>query len=101
MQVEIPWFVEFEKRYKGHGFAVPGVWMGDDGWKAVKPFVKEKAMNYRVMLGSDRVAQLFGGVDSLPTTFIIDRDGNIASEHNGLVSKGNYEAGIVRLLDTR
>jgi peroxiredoxin len=44
---------------------------------------------------------LFGGVDSLPTTFIIDRDGEIASERDGLVSKSNYETEIARLLEAR
>jgi cytochrome c biogenesis protein CcmG/thiol:disulfide interchange protein DsbE len=100
-KIEIPWFVEFEKKYKGRGFAVLGVSMDEEGWKAVKPFVKEKAMNYRVMVGNEAVGQLYGGIDSLPTTFIINRHGEIASEHNGLVSKSNYETEIVRLIEAR
>jgi cytochrome c biogenesis protein CcmG/thiol:disulfide interchange protein DsbE len=100
-KVEIPWFIEFERRYKDQGFAVLGVSMDEDGWKAVKPFAKEERMNYRVMLGNERVAQLYGGIDSLPTTFIIGRNGEIASEHNGLVGRNNYEAEILRLLEIR
>ena len=75
--------------------------MDEDGWKAVKPFVEKTAMNYRVMLGNDRVGKLFGGVDSLPTTFIIDRDGGIASQRDGLVSKSSSETEIARLLEAR
>src|SRR5436189_111100 len=38
-EVEIPWFVEFEQKYKGRDFAVLGISMDDDGWKAVRPYI--------------------------------------------------------------
>src|SRR5258707_4017532 len=62
-KLEIPWFIEFEKAYKDRGFATLGVSMDEDGWKAVKPFVAQKAMNYPVMVGDGRGAQLYGGID--------------------------------------
>jgi hypothetical protein len=43
------------------------------------------AINYPVMIGNDRLAELYGGVDSLPSTFLIDRKGRIA--FLGLVAK--------------
>src|SRR5450631_1930777 len=78
-KVEIPWFMEFERKNKDRGFAVLGVATDDDGWAAVKPFMQEHSMNYRVVLGDDKTADQFGGVDALPTTFLIDRDGRIAA----------------------
>jgi peroxiredoxin len=50
------------------------------------------------MIGSDRVSELYGGIDSLPMTFLIDREGRIASRHLGLVSKRDYEAEILKLI---
>ena len=97
-KIEIPWFIEFEKTYKDRGFATLGVSMDEDGWKAVNPFVAQRAMNYPVMVGNDRVAQLYGGIDSLPSTFLIDREGRIASVHLGLVSKRDCEAEILKLI---
>jgi cytochrome c biogenesis protein CcmG/thiol:disulfide interchange protein DsbE len=97
-KVEIPWFIEFENAYKDRGFEVLGVSMDEDGWKAVKPYIEEKKMNYRVVVGDDALAQKYGGVDSLPTTFVIDRDGKIATSHMGLVGKSTYEKEIVQLL---
>jgi len=67
-KIEIPWFIEFEKTYKDRGFATLGVSLDDNGWKAVKPFVALKAINYPVMAGNDHVSELFGGIDSLPTS---------------------------------
>lgn len=99
--LEIPWFEEFEQQYKSQGFAVLGVSMDDDGWPAVKPYMEEHKMNYRVLLGNDSVSQLYGGLDALPTTFIIDRDGNIAYPHVGLIGKNEYLNEIRSLLDTK
>jgi peroxiredoxin len=97
-KIEIPWFIEFEKTYRDRGFAILGVSMVEDGWGAVRPFVMQNAMNYTVTVGSGRVAQLYGGVESLPSTFLIDREGRIAYVHLGLVSKHEYEAEILKLV---
>ncbi len=100
-KIEIPWFIDFEQRYKDRGFAVLGVSMDEDGWEAVKPYLETKKVNYRVVIGTDEVADLYGGVSSLPTSFVIDRQGKIASTHVGLVSKSVYQNDIEQLLDNR
>lgn len=97
--VEIPWFIDFERRYRQQGFAVLGVSMDENGWRAVKPFVSELGINYRVVLGDDTVAQLYGGINALPTTFIIDREGRVAAVHQGLVSKSKYENDLRELFE--
>jgi peroxiredoxin len=100
-KLEIPWFVEFEQKYKDKGFSVVGVSMDEDGWNVIKPFLAEEKVNYRVLLGNDSVGTLYGGVDSLPTTFVIDREGRIAATHIGLVSKSDYQDEIVPLLENK
>ncbi len=101
-QVEIPWFEEFEQQYKSRGFAVLGVSMDEDGWAAVKPYIAEHKLNYRILLGDDSVSQLYGGLDSLPTTFMIDRDGKFAfPPHIGLIDKNDYVGEIQTLIDER
>jgi len=98
-EAEIPWFIEFEKKYKDQGFAVLGVSMDDDGWKSVRPYVASHKINYRVMIGSEVVSQQFGEIESLPTSFVLDREGRIASNHIGLVDKVDYQNEIVKLLE--
>ena len=97
-KIEIPWFIEFEQTYKSRDFAVLGVSMDDDGWKSVKPYIDQSKINYRIVIGTEELTQLYGGVDSLPTTFIIDREGRIASHHEGLVGKGDYQNEILNRL---
>jgi cytochrome c biogenesis protein CcmG/thiol:disulfide interchange protein DsbE len=97
-KAEIPWFIEFEKTYKDRGFEILGVSMDENGWQAVRPFAKQMAIQYPVMIGNDGVAQLYGGIESLPMTFLIDRAGRIAGVHSGLVSKHDYRDEILRLI---
>jgi len=98
-KIEIPWFIEFEQTYKDKGFAVVGVSMDEDGWNVVKPYIQERKVNYRILLGTEMLGQLYGGVDSLPTTFLIDRSGKIASVHIGLSSgKDGFQNEINSLL---
>lgn len=96
-KVEIPWFMEFQKKYKHSGLAVIGVSMDDDGWKVVKPFLKEKKLNYTVVLGNDDLAKSYG-LDSMPMTLLIDREGKIAATHVGMVEKSAFEKEIQALL---
>jgi cytochrome c biogenesis protein CcmG/thiol:disulfide interchange protein DsbE len=97
-QFEIPWFVDFENKYGSSGFTVLGVSMDDDGWKVVKPFLAEKKVNYPVLLGDEKMNQAYGGIDSLPTTLMLDQDGRIAFIHAGLISKKIYQQEIDELL---
>ena len=100
--LEIPWFEEFQQQYKSKGFEVVGVSMDEDGWAAIKPYVASHKVNYRVLLGDDSVSQLYGGVDALPTTFIVDRDGRFAfPPHVGLAGKNEYNSEIQSLLDEK
>ena len=55
-------------------------------------------MNYRVVLGNDDIAKNYGGLDALPTTFLIDREGKIAAVHVGLASRKDFENGVDELL---
>ena len=96
-KIEIPWFVEFQKAHR-EGFAVLGVSMDDEGWEVVKPYLAKAKINYRVMIGNDQTSQAYGGIDALPTTFLIDREGRIAAVHVGLVNRKDFENGIDQLL---
>ena len=99
-RIEMPWFIEFERQYKDKGFAMIGISMDEEGWTAVKPFITEMAVNYRVLLGNDQTAELYGGVSALPTSFLIDQEGKVAATHVGLVGKDVFEDGIKALLDS-
>jgi len=97
---EIPWFIEFNKTHQDAGFVTLGVSLDEDGWDAVKPYMDQRKINYRVMVGNDDIAQLYGA-NSLPTTFLIDKSGRIAATHVGLCSKSEYETDIQAVLNEK
>jgi peroxiredoxin len=96
-KVEIPWYMEFQNKYKENGISVVGVSMDEDGWKSVKPFLMKHPMNYSVVVGNADLAKLYS-VDSMPMTLLIDRDGKIAASHVGMVEKDAFEREIQILL---
>lgn len=100
-KTEIPWFAEFEREFAGKGFEVVGIAMDDDGWPVVKPFVAAQKVPYPVLLGDDGVSQLYGGVEALPTTFLIGRDGKVKYLHRGLIEKAEYAREIAELTVAR
>jgi peroxiredoxin len=97
-KVEIPWFIEFQKSNEANGFTVLGVSMDEEGWKVINPYVAEQRINYPVVLGNEDVNVRYGGIASLPTTFVIARDGRVAYIHSGLIAKSEYQKEISQLL---
>ena len=93
-RLEIPWFVEFQRAYDAKGFSVIGVSVDEDGWTPVLPYVTKQKINYPIVLGKNDVLQAYGGLESLPTTLIIDRQGRVAATHVGLVSRSVFERDI-------
>jgi peroxiredoxin len=97
---EIPWFSEFQRTYGARGLAVVGVSLDDGGWKIVKPFLARTDVPYQILLGDDATAQRYG-IQSMPDTFLIDRQGKIAAAYRGLVDKVDIEANIEAMLSKR
>ncbi len=106
-QVEIPWMIEFQQKYGEKGFTLLGVAMDEEGKSVVDPFVKatlydvdgqKKLMNYPIVLGSDDIADKFGGLIGLPTSVMISRDGKIQKKYIGLAQHDALEKLIQDLL---
>lgn len=100
-KVEIPWFVDFQKQYGDQGLAIVGVASGDEATATVQKFSQEMGINYPVLLGTDQVADSYGGVESLPTTFYISRDGKILDKVIGLRGRKEAEDYIKAALATQ
>jgi thiol-disulfide isomerase/thioredoxin len=95
---EIPWLIEFERKYKDEGFAVIGIDRDETGWPFARPYMQKMGMNYRVVIGDRRTAYKYGAADSLPATYLIDKQGRVAAIHFGLVSRKKVEEEIKKLL---
>lgn len=109
-KVEIPWLEKFHDQYAGQGLEILGVSEDDldvdDKTKLVqeKKDIADKAaqlkINYPVLFDDASVATPYGGVDGLPTTFFIDRNGKVVASTVGLVPQNQIEADIKKALGT-
>jgi peroxiredoxin len=95
---EIPGFLDVYKQYKSKGLEIVGVALDQDGWSVVNPFVQKANMTYPVVVGDVNIANAYGGIESIPTTFIVDKKGNIIQRHVGYMSKDSFENLVKSLL---
>jgi len=94
----MPWFVELQKQYGPEGLEVLGVAMDDAGKDKIAQFAKEMGVNYPVLLGKESVGDEYGGLEYLPTSFYIGRDGKVVARVFGLRSRSDIEDWIKQAL---
>ena len=97
---EIPAFIQLQQEYESKGLMVVGISLDDYRTIAHLPaFVRERGINYPILYGSEQVVAAYGGITSIPTTFIIDRDGCIVDKVVGTHSKAQFESYIKPLIE--
>jgi peroxiredoxin len=94
---EIPHFIDLYNQYKGQGLEIIGIALDQNGERIVREFIAKNKINYTVLLGDNEVSDLYGGIDAIPTTFILDRDGNIKKKYIGYNDKNVFERDIKEL----
>ena len=98
-RAEIPGYIELQRKYAAEGLAVVGVSVDQDGAEIVKRFMKAHGINYTVVLAGDSdITSAYGDVSSIPTTFIIDRDGRIRDRKVGMVPAADFEGRVLAVL---
>ena len=96
-KIVMPWFEHFQKEYESQGLMVLGV-AQDDSQEDVERFVKEMGVHYTIVMGRESVDDAYGGIQFLPGTFYIDRNGRIVERVFGLAGHGDIEENIQRSL---
>ena len=100
-RAEIPEFIALQKQYAAQGLTVVGVSLDTTGAAVVKSFMKRNGMNYPVVIGDEKIAADYGGISAIPTTFVLDRTGNIVTSHQGFASQVVFESEIRPLLEQK
>jgi thiol-disulfide isomerase/thioredoxin len=107
-KIETPWLVGLRNQYAGQGFEILGVSTDDLDRDDKKQFEGEKRdiqkfsdqyhIPYPILLGADSLDKAYGGLDALPTSYFVDRRGNVVAATVGLTSKDDIEANIRKAL---
>ncbi|MHC1738949.1 MAG: TlpA family protein disulfide reductase [Ignavibacteriaceae bacterium] len=85
----IPDLIAIQKEFP-NDVVVIGVSLDRETKSDVPSFVKNYGINYPIVYGDGKVDRSFGGIEAIPTAFVIDKKGNIVDKHIGLVSKSTY-----------
>jgi len=90
-RMEIPGYIELQKKYADKGLVVIGVSLDRQGPGVVKRFAAENGINYPIVMGDEKIVDAFGGVEGIPTTFIIGPDGTIRHKKVGAMHTEQFE----------
>ncbi|HVS53940.1 MAG TPA: TlpA disulfide reductase family protein [Opitutaceae bacterium] len=99
-RMEIPGYTDLQRKYGKDGFVVVGVSVDDaDTVPAVKEFIAKNGMNYPVVMADPTILAAYGNVEFFPTTFLIDRAGQIRDRKIGVEPTADYEQKVAALLN--
>jgi cytochrome c-type biogenesis protein len=97
-RAEIPELNAMQRELGEKGLTIIGPsW--DDTADGIREFQGDIKQEYLVLIGGESVQEKFGGIPSLPTTFIIDREGRIRQKIIGARDREGFEKEIKPLLD--
>jgi thiol-disulfide isomerase/thioredoxin len=98
-RAEIPGYVDLQRKYGKDDLAIIGVSVDEAGPGVVKEFVGKFGVNYQMVMNDAAVTAAFGPMDAIPTTFLIDRDGQVRDRKVGSEPTAEYERKIASLLN--
>jgi len=93
---EIPDFIDLQNEYGSQGVQIVGIALDEP--EKVQAFARQHGMNYAVLIGSDEISMKYGGIEGIPTTFIVDKNGKIVNRFEGFRPREIFEAEIKQLL---
>ena len=81
-----PWMADMQAKFKEQGLQVVAINL-DSNREAAAEFLKEMPAKFTVAYDPDgKTADAFG-VKGMPTSYLVDREGNIKSVHLGFLAK--------------
>ena len=100
-RAEIPDLIAAQQRYREKGVEILGIALDDDGREVVEPFVRDNGITYPVLIGNEEVTRLYGGISSIPTTFILDREGAIQRHYDTMLTRLEIDSALEEILNKR
>jgi len=82
---EIPSLIQLQKDYGAKGFTVIGISTDQGGAGLVDKFAQKMEINYPVLLSDSETPTAFGGILGIPTSFLVNKEGNVVKRYDGYV----------------
>lgn len=98
-RMAIPHLIELQDELGPEGFQIVGISVDQAAASAVGAFAQRAGINYPVVMGTSHVQQAYGGIRSIPTAFLVDRDGYVVKMIRGYRTKEQMAAEILPHLE--
>ena len=96
---EVPTLIELQQQFSKADFSVVGLSVDEGGPKTVAKFIQNRSINYPVLMADAATARNFGGVVGIPTSFLVDKDGNVVKKYPGYVPHTVLEQDIKKIMN--
>jgi peroxiredoxin len=90
--------MEVYKKYRNQGLEIVGLSTEQDRESEVVSFALSHSISYPISIADPDIISNYGPIDAIPTTFIINKDGDIVYKHVGGMSSSQLENIIKPLL---
>jgi cytochrome c biogenesis protein CcmG/thiol:disulfide interchange protein DsbE len=107
-KIETPWLIDLRNQYAAQSFEVLAISADDIDRKnprklneqkqEIARFVQRMRMPYPVLIDGDSISEPYGGLDALPTTFFLNRNGTVVAAQIGMSTKDELERNIRKAL---
>ncbi|MAF27263.1 MAG: TlpA disulfide reductase family protein [Gemmatimonadota bacterium] len=97
----IPHLNELHGKFHERGLEIVGLSLDRGGAKDVNAFLQKQKMVYTLAIANREVAASYGGVRSIPTAFLVDREGRVRQQYVGFRPGSVYEKDILALLEEK
>ncbi|MCZ2123638.1 MAG: TlpA family protein disulfide reductase [Anaerolineales bacterium] len=94
---EMPIFQAFYEKYQEQGFILIGI-NQEEQREIVQPFVEEYELSFPIWLDLKYLAQQEFHTGYIPTSYVIDRNGNVRLSWVGQISKQNLEKFVTEII---
>ena len=88
-------------QYKDQNVVTIGISTDEGGAERILSFVQSNGLNYPILIADTGVKSAYGGIAKLPSTFIIDKNGNIYKEYLGYRRGNLIEVDVKNLLQNQ
>jgi thiol-disulfide isomerase/thioredoxin len=98
-RASMPHLSAMQKRYEKQGLTVIGLSVDESGPAGVKKFASQLGVNFTLAMANDDVLDAYGPIRSIPTTFFINRKGDIVRRVVGYIDSETMEDYVKEILE--
>lgn len=97
-RASMPHLNDMQNRFGKQGLVVIGLSVDENGSPPVKRFVDRMGVRFTIAMASERMLDDYGPIRSIPTTFFINRQGDVVRRVVGYIDPETMESYVREIL---